>query len=49
MVPTMYADVPEFMYKAAARSVLSAVVYLVQRGELQTDGPVTLTAEYFRA
>lgn len=49
MVPTMYADVPEFMYRAAARSVLSAVVYLVQRGELQTEGPVSLTAEYFRA
>ena len=49
MVPTMYADVPEFMYRAAARSVLSAVVYLVQRGELHCDGPVTLQAEYFRA
>jgi hypothetical protein len=37
------------MYRAAGRSVLSAVVYLVQRGELKCDGPVTLTAEYYRA
>ena len=49
MVPTMYADLPEFMYRAAARSVLSAVMYLVQRGELRSDGPITLGAEYFRA
>ncbi len=49
MVPMMYTDLPEFMYGAAARSVLSAVVYLVQRGELRCNGPVALTAEYFRA
>jgi glyoxylase-like metal-dependent hydrolase (beta-lactamase superfamily II) len=39
MVPQMYADLPEFMYPAAARSVLAAVVYLVARGELACDGP----------
>lgn len=49
MVPTMYTELPEFMYGAAARSVLSAVMYLVERNELRSDGPVTLTAEYFRA
>ncbi len=49
MVPTMYVDLPEFMYRAAGRSVLSAVMYLVQRGELRCDGPATLTADYFRA
>ena len=48
MVPTMYTDVPEFMYRAAGRSVLSAVVYLVQRGELRCDGVPSLAAEYFR-
>ena len=49
MVPTMYTELPEFMYGAAARSVLSAVVYLVERNELRSDGPASLTAEYFRA
>jgi glyoxylase-like metal-dependent hydrolase (beta-lactamase superfamily II) len=49
MVPTMYADLPEFMYAAAARSVFSAIMYMVDRGELRTDGPVSLQAEYFRA
>ena len=33
MVPKMYLDTPEFMYPAAARSVLAAIEYLVQ-GEL---------------
>lgn len=46
MVPQMYADLPEFMYPAAARSVLAAVVYLVQRGELHTDGEVNVDASY---
>jgi glyoxylase-like metal-dependent hydrolase (beta-lactamase superfamily II) len=46
MVPQMYADLPEFMYPAAARSVLAAVVYLVQRGELHTDGEVSVDASY---
>jgi len=46
MVPQMYTDLPEFMYGAAARSVLAAVVYLVERGEIEADGPVGLTASY---
>ncbi len=49
MVPTMYADLPEFMYRAAARSVFSAVMYMVQRGELRAEGPLALETEYFRA
>jgi glyoxylase-like metal-dependent hydrolase (beta-lactamase superfamily II) len=49
MVPTMYADLPEFMYGAAARSVFSAIMYMVDRGELRADGPVSLQADYFRA
>ena len=46
MVPAMYRDTPEFMYPAAARSVLAAVEYLVQRGELKSDGEVALDARY---
>jgi len=46
MVPRMYLDTPEFMYPAAARSVLAAVEYLVQRGALKTDGAVSMDAHY---
>ena len=46
MVPDMYRDTPEFMYPAAARSVLAAIEYLVQRGELKTDGDVAMDAHY---
>jgi hypothetical protein len=46
MVPRMYADLPEFMYPAAARSVLAAVVYMVDRGEIEADGPVGVDTHY---
>ena len=46
MVPTMYADLPEFMYPAAARSVFAAMVYLVQRGEVTCRGEIAVDAEY---
>ena len=46
MVPSMYADLPEFMYPAAARSVFAAMAYLVQRGEVTCDGDVVVDAEY---
>jgi len=46
MVPIMYTGTPEFMYPAAARSVLAAVEYLVRRGDLVTDGAVSLEAGY---
>ena len=49
MVPKMYLDTPEFMYPAAARSVLAAIEYLVQRGELSADGPVSMSTNYSRA
>jgi glyoxylase-like metal-dependent hydrolase (beta-lactamase superfamily II) len=49
MVPPMYADLPEFMYPAAARSVFAAVVYLVTRGELVADGPLAIDTAYRRA
>ena len=46
MVPTMYADLPEFMYPAAARSVFAAMVYLVERGEVTCRGAIAVDAEY---
>lgn len=49
MVPMMYTGTPEFMYPAAARSVLAAVEYMVQKGELTSDGPVSLDSSYHRA
>ncbi len=48
MVPLMYKGTPEFMYPAAARSVLAAVEYLVERGDLTTDSSVNLDASYHR-
>jgi hypothetical protein len=46
MVPRIYIDLPEFMYPAAARSVLAAIEYLVNEGKLQVDGDVMLDGEY---
>ncbi len=46
MVPTMYAELPEFMYPAAARSVFAAMVYLVERGEVICRGEIAVDAEY---
>jgi glyoxylase-like metal-dependent hydrolase (beta-lactamase superfamily II) len=46
MVPRMYSDLPEFMYPAAARSVLAAIVYLVERGEIGVDGAPGVDASY---
>jgi glyoxylase-like metal-dependent hydrolase (beta-lactamase superfamily II) len=45
MVPRMYAELPEFMYPAAARSVLAAVLYLVERGVLRAEAPVGVDSE----
>ena len=49
MVPVMYRDTPEFMYPAAARSVLAAVEYMVAKGELLASGAINLESEYHRA
>ncbi|MEM1231503.1 MAG: MBL fold metallo-hydrolase [Pseudomonadota bacterium] len=49
MVPRMYAGTPEFMYPAAARSVLAATTYLVESGTLACEGDPTLTSIYRRA
>lgn len=46
MVPAMYTGTPEFMYPAAARSVLAAVEYMVQKGELVSDGAISLDSGY---
>ena len=49
MVPAMYKDTPEFMYPAAARSVLAALDFLVKRGSVSVDGEVGMDARYERA
>ena len=46
MVPIMYAELPEFMYPAAARSVLASVGRLVENGALKADGDLHLQAAY---
>lgn len=48
MVPLMYRELPEFMYPAAARSVLAAVSHMVERGELAVQGRVGPDAVYSR-
>lgn len=48
MVPLMYRDTPEFMYPAAARSVLASIAYLVEKGTLATSGAVSLEGDYAR-
>ena len=46
MVPMMYTELPEFMYPAAARSVLASMEHLVGNGALKADGGVQLDAAY---
>ena len=46
MVPMMYTELPEFMYPAAARSVLASIEHLVGNGALKADGGVQLDAAY---
>jgi glyoxylase-like metal-dependent hydrolase (beta-lactamase superfamily II) len=46
MVPIMYTSTPEFMYPAAARSVLAAVESLVQKGDLRSEGAISLDGAY---
>lgn len=46
MVPPMYADLPEFMYPAAARSVFAAVAYLVELGRVRCRGTLSIDAEF---
>ncbi len=46
MVPRMYTELPEFMYPAAARSVLAATVFMVDKGILATEGDPDLDSVY---
>jgi glyoxylase-like metal-dependent hydrolase (beta-lactamase superfamily II) len=47
MVPRMYAgDVPQAMYPAAARSVFSTLIWLIERGEAAVDGEPAVRAGY---
>ena len=46
MVPAMYHDTPEFMYPAAARSVLAAMDNLVKKQRIVLASGVGLEGEY---
>lgn len=46
MVESMYADVPRHLHAAAARSVLAAVEYLVERGEVACAGKPRLDERF---
>ena len=47
MVPRIYTGTPEYMYPAAAQSVLSTVICLVQTQRLRCEGSPGLDSEYF--
>ena len=46
MVKRLYADLPVRMHPAAARSVLSTLIYLVERGEVTCGAAATIGARY---
>ncbi len=46
MVPVMYVGTPEFMFPAAGRSVFAALEYLVARGAVICEEPLSLEARY---
>jgi glyoxylase-like metal-dependent hydrolase (beta-lactamase superfamily II) len=46
MVPLMYKDTPEFMYPAAARSVLAAMENLIKKGSVEGSNGVTMDSDY---
>jgi len=46
MVPRMYVDLPEAMYPAAARSVFSTLIYLIERSEVRCAGDLHATARF---
>ena len=46
MVPLMYKDTPEFMYPAAARSVLAAMENLVKKGAVKGSDGVSMDSDY---
>ena len=46
MVPRMYSDLPEFMHRAAARSVFSTLIYLIDRGEVSCEGELDASERF---
>ena len=46
MVPVMYADVSPALHGAAARSVLAAIIRMVEQGEVACAGPPALESEF---
>jgi len=46
MVPDMYDGLPEFMYPAAARSVLAAMEHMANKGNITSASGITLDATY---
>ena len=46
MVPAMYAGVPRQLHTAAARSVLAAIIRMVERGEVSCDGVPNLKSRF---
>lgn len=49
MVKTMYAEVPEFLHPAAARSVLAHLIHMVETGRVGCSGPPGETSVYSAA
>ena len=46
MVATMYADVPQNLHSAAARSVLAHLIHMVHDGRVAVDGTADAQATY---
>jgi glyoxylase-like metal-dependent hydrolase (beta-lactamase superfamily II) len=46
LVPRLYADVDPRLHPAAARSMLAAMIDLVRRGKVSTEGAPGLSSEY---
>jgi glyoxylase-like metal-dependent hydrolase (beta-lactamase superfamily II) len=49
MVKKMYTDVPEYLHPAAARSVYSHIIMMVESGEVATDGDIRVSSTYHLA
>jgi glyoxylase-like metal-dependent hydrolase (beta-lactamase superfamily II) len=47
MVPRMYVDLPETMFPAAARSVFSTLIYLMERGQVSCEGELNAAARFY--
>ena len=46
MVTQMYQDVPSYLHPAAARSVLAHLIWLVEKGQVATDGAPGVLSHY---